>query len=264
MSYALGIDSRPGVSGRSGRSVARRSRRPHFPAPAALLAALLAGLALVGCAAARSEEERTVLTTRSGETLIQVTESEEGGAKVVRVKTQFRGEESSVVMQIDEPVYEVEIPLSIEQVRPAEPKTPEQAAQRNFSDLLAAQYLEKAQELTLDGDYNGALRQVNLVLTVNPDHVQALTMKGSIYYAMGNYQLANQTWEQVLVLDPSNEEVRNFQDFLKSQPGAVQPSLPGVSPGEAPQPPTQVPQPPAQAPGGGAGGGAPGQRPQTR
>jgi len=178
-----------------------------------------------------------VLSTRTGETYIQVTESEQGGAKVVRVKTQFRGQESNIVLNIDEPTYEIEIPLSLDQVVPGAAAGPGAGGKGNYGDLLAAQYLEKAQEQMLNGDYNGALRQVDLVLTVSPDHVQALTMKGSIYYAMGNYALANQAWEQVLVLDPSNEEVRNFQEFVKSQKGPQQPNVPGAGVGEAPKPP---------------------------
>ncbi len=217
------------------------SRRPASFWPAALAAV---ALALGGCASGEGEDpegEETVLVTRSGETGIQVTESSEGGQRIVRVTTTFRGEESTVVLHIDEPVYEIDIPLSIQQVRPtpagAAPGAPGGAAPLGVGDLLAAQYLEQAQKAMLDGDYNNALRQVNLVLAVKPDHIQGLMMKGSVYYAMGNYQLANQQWEQVLTVDPSNEEVREFQDFIQSQQGAPSPNLPGSSPGEAPGPP---------------------------
>ena len=218
------------------------------------LAMLTAVLALAGCKSSAPDQDRTVLSTRSGETLIQVTESEEGGGKVVRVKTQFRGEEANIVLNIDESNYEVEIPLSIDQVQPAGATggatgAAGAPAAGNFADLLAAQYLEKAQEHMLNGDYNAALRQVDLVLTVQPDNVQGLTMKGSIYYAMGNYQLADQTWEQVLVLDPSNQEVRDFQDYMKAQRGARQPNLPSGAAGSAPQPPGTAP---AAPPGGNA------------
>jgi hypothetical protein len=217
----------------------------------AALVTFAAAFALAGCkSSAPSDGGRTVLATRSGETLIQVTESDEGGSKVVRVRTQFRGEEANIVLNIDEANYEVEIPLSIDQVAPqaAAGSAAGGGGGGNFNDLLAAQYLEKAQEHMLNGDYNAALRQVDLVLTVQPDNVQALTMKGSIYYAMGNYELANQTWEQVLVLDPSNQEVRNFQDYLKAQTQARQPNLPGGASGNAPQPP---------APSASGGGNAP-------
>lgn len=240
--------------------------RRAFRRPAAWLAAGSLLLALAGCAGMEEPEEDTVLTTRSGETSIEVTESTtEQGQQVVRVRTTFRGEESMVTLNIDEPVYEVEIPLSIRQQRPA--GAPADAGEggagagsRRFEDILIAQYLEKAQQHMLDGDYNAALRQVNLVLNVNPDHVQALTMKGSIYYAMGNYQLANEQYERVLALDPSNQEVRKFQEFLRNQQQGRQPELPGVQGGAAPRPPEappgQAPAPPEGGSGGGNGGSA--------
>ena len=177
-------------------------------------------------------EENTVLSSRAGETAIQVTESDRKGNQVVRVKTTYRGEEANVVLNIDQQNYEVEIPLSIQQVQPQSAGGgalgAPGGAQGNFQDLLVAQYMEKAQEAMLNGDYNGALRQVNLILLVQPDNVKAHEMKGSIYYAMGNYSLANDEWEQVLTADPSNEEVRQFQEFTKSHSSAKPPPLPGA------------------------------------
>lgn len=206
-----------------------------------------------GCGKPSADKpERIVLSTRSGETGIQVTESEQDGTQIIRITTTFRGEESTVVLAIDQPNYEVEIPLSIEQVRPrraaglGEPGAPGELGPRvgrDFQVLLMAQYLEKAQEAMLNGDYNLALRQINLVLIVRPDNVKALEMKGSVYYAMGNYQLANQQWEQVLVLDPSNQEVQEFRDFLQNTQGATQPPLPGTDAPNAPAAPTTPPQP---------------------
>ncbi|HEX7926312.1 MAG TPA: tetratricopeptide repeat protein [bacterium] len=100
---------------------------------------------------------------------------------------------------------------------------------------------------------------MNLVLLTRPEHPQAHTMKGSIYYAMGNYALANDEWEKVLQLDPSNQEVRQFLDFLKSRKGAPQPPLPGAPKG-APQP--NAPQAPRAGgtQGNNPGSQAPGQR----
>lgn len=193
---------------------------------------LVCGLLTGACAGSGNEAERperTVLSTRSGETLIQVTESDRSGNQVIRVRTVFRGKESIVILNIDQQNYEIEIPLSLEQQMPR-PAGTSTSTQGNFQDLLIAQHLEKAQEATLNGDYNAALRQVNLVALIQPDHVKAHEMKGSIYYAMGNYQLAQEEWERVLTLDPSNEEVLKFQEFMKNRRGATQPSPPGSSP----------------------------------
>lgn len=229
--------------------------RPRLCLAAALwnAAALLAVVGLVvGCGSSSDPDrpETSVLKTRSGETTIQVTESEQDGVQVVRVTTTYRGQESTIVMAVDHAVYEVDIPLTIAQQAPAMAMAGAPAAGRNFQDLLLAQYLEKSQAAMLDGIYNEALRQVNLVLLVRPDHVVARQMKGSIYYAMGNFELANQEWEQVLALDPSNQEVRDFIDFLKNRQGAPQPPLPGGAPGGGPAPPSA---PRSNPPGGGTG-----------
>jgi Flp pilus assembly protein TadD len=205
-----------------------------------LLAALLAALALLagGCASSsKPTEGKSVLQTKSGETGIQVTESEQDGSQVVRITTTFRGQEHTIVLAVDQPVYEVDIPLSLQQVQPGISRPGEgpgagtagAGTQGDFQALLIAQYLEKAQAAMIDGVYNEALRQVNLVLMVRPNHVKAHEMKGSIYYAMGNFELANE----------------EFMDFLKNRQGTPQPPLPGGLPAPAPQPPAaQPPSPP--------------------
>jgi len=186
-------------------------------------------LVVGGCSSKKAKKPgKTVLQTRSGETGIQVTESDIDGTQVVRVTTTFRGEESNIELAIDQPVYDVEIPLSINQTRPGGEGGQTGGGGGAYQDIITAQYLEKAQAAMMQGNYNEALKQVDLVLTVNPDNVKAHSMKGSIYYAMGSYQLANEAWERVLTLDPSNEEVRGFLDFMQNQPGAPQPALPGT------------------------------------
>jgi Flp pilus assembly protein TadD len=222
----------------------------------AVLATVAAALAGGGCAKGRptaagkeTAPAKTILATRQGESSIQVTESEIDGSQVVRINTRYRGEDHSIVLNIDQPVYEVEIPLTLEQIVPGAAGTAAAGASTpagQFQDLLIAQYMEKAQEAMLNGDYQGALRQVNLVLLTRPEHPQAHTMKGSIYYAMGNYALANDEWEKVLQLDPSNQEVRQFQDFLKQRKGAPQPPLPGTPKGAAAPAAPAAPGTPAQ------------------
>ncbi|MDH4225659.1 MAG: hypothetical protein OEW12_08435 [Deltaproteobacteria bacterium] len=232
-----------------------KARQPHSGWFALLAAGLL--LAGGGCSTNADPGEEEILSTRSGETTVQVSQSAKDGSQVVRVHTSFRGEDSDIVLRLDQPVWDVEIPLSIQQQRPqavdgtpggavggspAEPRAGGTGSDQ-FSDLLIAQYLAKAQEAMLAGDYNLALRQVNLVLMVRPDHVSAHMMKGSTYYAMGNYEMANEEYEYVLTQDPSNQEVRKFQDFLKKRETAVQPPLPGV-----PKPEKPAPAPPGKNP----------------
>lgn len=240
---------------------ARLPRLSQWAPPAVLLALLLAGAGCAGKAGPEKPKGKTVLTTQSGETGIQVTEVNEDGIQVIRVTTTFRGKKSVISLAVDQPVYEIEIPLSIGQVQPelAGGGAPGAGGggQGNFQDLLIAQYLEKAQSGMLEGNYNEALKQVNLVLMVRPDHIKAHEMKGSVYYAMGSYQLANEEWEQVLALDPSNQEVRDFMDFNQQRQGAPRPDLPealqsgDASPAGLSRTPATAP---AAAPLGGAGG----------
>lgn len=236
---------------------------PRAPAGAVLCLALALAL-LSACSTTRNKPGKTVLATKQGDTSIQVVESDEDGNQVVRVNTRYKGEDHSIVMQIDQPVYDVEIPLTIEQIAP-QAAAAARGPEGQFQDLLIAQYLERAQESMLAGDYPGALRQINLVLLTRPDHVQGHAMKGSVYYAMGSYQLAEEEWNRTLALDPSNQEVRNFMDFLKNRKGAPQPPLPGA-PGAAAGAtvPKGAQAQPGQTPGGTApsgtapGGTAPG------
>lgn len=213
-----------------------------------LLAAVLGACGSMG--GKGNGTEKTVLLTRKGESSIQVTESELNGDQIVRINTNFQGEQNSIVLDIDQPVYEVEIPLTLEQVLPPGAASAARGPEGQFQDLLVAQYLQKVQEAMLAGDYNGALRQVDTVLQVQPNNVPAHTMKGSIYYALGNYELANQEWEQVLALDPSNKEVLDFQEFLRNRSSGQAPKLPGAPTGtQAPGAGNAAPPPPA--PGGG-------------
>jgi hypothetical protein len=208
-----------------------------------------AGAAGSGAGGPNDPNAKTVLLTRKGESSIQVTESEQNGNQIVRVNTVFRGQESTIVLDIDLPVYEVEIPLSLEQVMPQAASAQVRGPEGQFQDLLVAQWLQKAQESMLQGDYNAALRQVDTVLQVQPNHIPARTMKGSVYYALGNYELANQEWEYVLGQDPSNKEVLEFKEFLRNRSSGQAPKLPGAPPGTQ-APGTQAPPPPGTGQGG--------------
>jgi hypothetical protein len=254
-----------------GRGLPRGTSAPGEPAaprifPAAFRTALrsplAAGLCLVlsltllsACSTSRKKAGKTVLATKQGETSIQIVEAEEDGNQVVRINTRYKGEDHSIVMQIDQPVYDVEIPLTVEQIAP-QTAAAARGPEGQFQDLLISQYFERAQESMLSGDYPGALRQVNLVLLTRPDHIQGHAMKGSVYYAMGSYQLAEEEWNRTLALDPSNQEVRTFMDFLKNRKGAPQPPLPGApgAPAGATVPKGAAPGQPAQP----AGKSAPG------
>ena len=256
MRSASGTGSEP----RAGRGPVRRAA-PALPAVTLLAAALLATALLAACAGGKAKSSdatapedknaKTVLLTRRGESSIKVSESEQDGNQIVRVHTVFQGQENTIVLDIDLPVYEVEIPLSLEQVLPQAASARARGPEGQFQDLLIAQYLQKAQEAMMAGDYNGALKQVDTVLQIQPSHMQAHSMKGSVYYALGSYDLANQEWEYVLAQDPSNKEVLDFKTFLNNRATGQPPKLPGAPEGTRPQgkAPAGAPLPPAASAG---------------
>lgn len=182
---------------------------------------------------AQTGPERVILQTRSNNALIRVTEANAGNSQIIRVTTVFNGEKNVIILNIDEPVYEIEIPLSPQSIAavpsgtpglPGSPNDIQAQAQRMQMD----QYLELAQSSMLAGNYNEAIRNVDNVLQINPKHAKARSMKGSIYYAMGNLDLANQEWDRVLLMDPGNVEIRNFIEFLQRGPASPPPPLPGA------------------------------------
>ncbi|HUJ77268.1 MAG TPA: hypothetical protein VL359_20550, partial [bacterium] len=86
------------------------------------LGVLVLGAALLaGCSSAAQDEGlngKTVLAMKQGDTSIQVTEARVSGNQVVRINTRYKGEDHTIYLQIDQPVYDVEIPLTIEQIAP--------------------------------------------------------------------------------------------------------------------------------------------------
>ena len=190
-------------------------------------------------------EERPVLLTRHGDTLIQVVESTVNGEQIVRVRTVIDGKESITVIHIDQPTYQLEIPLGPLRPPPPGAKGAAGTGQPGAPGGLAAvpapspidlqklqvtEALDKARQEMVNGDYLAAMRQVDIVLRLNSNHIQARAMKGSIYYALGDNQLANTEWNRVLLLDPGNTEVQGFQEFIRRNPGVPPPPLPGRAP----------------------------------
>ena len=177
--------------------------------------------------------EKVILQTRSNNALIRVTEASAGNSQIIRVKTVFNGEENIIVLNIDEPVYEIEIPLGPQQVAlppggTAGDAGTQKALQAQAQKMQTDQSLELAQKAMLAGNYNESIRNLDNLLQINPKHIKARSMKGSVYYALGNIDLANQEWERVLLVDPGNVEVRKFIDFLRRGPASPPPPLPGA------------------------------------
>jgi len=79
----------------------------------------------------------------------------------------------------------------------------------------ALTYLEKALESYYQKKYQQALDYCELAKQLIPQMALPSVRKGSIYYAMGQWEDARREWERALRLDPENKEV---MEFLKTLP----------------------------------------------
>lgn len=211
---------------------------------------LLLALTLAGCSSEDASSakkgpnapEKPVLMTSQGNTSIRVTETVVNGQQIVRIHTVIGGEETSMEINIDQPTYEIEVPIGPQRAggpgfggpgggAPGAPGSSGALGQVDLQRLQVSEALDKARDAMVRGDYLAAMRNVDIVLRLNSNHIEARAMKGSVYYALGDFQLANNEWNRVLLLDPGNKEVQSFQDFLNRNPGGTPPPLPGAPPG---------------------------------
>lgn len=73
-----------------------------------------------------------------------------------------------------------------------------------FSKYERIQLLEKIRKLTLAGEYDQALSDVDKVLANNPEDQDALGLKGNIMELMQRDDEARMYYEKVLELNPTN------------------------------------------------------------
>ena len=177
-------------------------------------------------AGAAPQAPRAVVTETLGDSTLQVTQTDEDGGQVVRITLRRGAETHTLLLRLDDPLYQITIPVNFNEAAPSTSRRPGRPPEIEFQDLLIAQYLERAKEFSRSGDYKEALRQVDLVLLTRPDYIRARAARGSILYAMGDTTRAVEEWERVLKVDPENQEVRAFMEFLKSNKGGQEPPLP--------------------------------------
>ncbi|MCH8075547.1 MAG: hypothetical protein IIC64_06965, partial [SAR324 cluster bacterium] len=126
-----------------------------------------------------------MLLTRHGDTQIQVVESTVNGEQIVRVRTVIDGKESITVIHIDQPTYQLEIPLgplrppppgakgAAGTGQPGGPAAAPAPSPIGLQKLQVTEALEKARQEMVNGDYLAAMRQVDIVLRLNSNHIQA-------------------------------------------------------------------------------------------
>ncbi|MBB4842115.1 type IV pilus assembly protein PilF [Paucibacter oligotrophus] len=86
------------------------------------------------------------------------------------------------------------------------------------ADRRAAPRLELAGGYFARGQYNTALDEIKQVLAVKPNMREAINMRGLIYAAMGEPQLADENFRRALVLYPQDPDtLHNYGWFLCQQ-----------------------------------------------
>jgi tetratricopeptide (TPR) repeat protein len=67
--------------------------------------------------------------------------------------------------------------------------------------------IERAHYHTAIGEYEEALASIDVMLAGDPENLSALLLKGNVYQATGDYDLAEQTYRRCLEIDPANSDV---------------------------------------------------------
>lgn len=75
-------------------------------------------------------------------------------------------------------------------------------------DLVAGHVqIERAQYHLAAGEHKEALASIDVMLDSDPENLAALSLKGNVYTAMGDFDLAEQTYRRCLEIDPANSDV---------------------------------------------------------
>ncbi len=77
-----------------------------------------------------------------------------------------------------------------------------------FSDTSSL--IVEANRLYNGGESAKSLQYVDEVIRRDPNHVRGWVMKGSLMHLMGHKDLARQSWEKALELDPKNTQIENI------------------------------------------------------
>ncbi len=160
------------------------------------------------------EVARHVEETGVGSTVIKVYEKRQNGIYIIKVVMIKDGNTTEQTHHFDSNNFEVSVPIS---ARVMVQSARDAADSPDTGILVFSQKLEVAREAMMKTDYVGALEALNEALKIDSYNPQAHMMKGSIFYAMGKYDLAKKEFDFVLKVDPENMEVKKFKEFMESK-----------------------------------------------
>jgi tetratricopeptide (TPR) repeat protein len=160
------------------------------------------------------EVARHAENTGEIDVVTRVFEEREDGVYSVRIQVIREGKVNETVHYLDDDSFIISVPVSAHiQVQ----NIAEAAKADDTGVFQFTQNLEMAREAMLRTDYIKALEAVNAALRIDHYNPQAHMMKGSIFYAMGRYDLARKEFDYVLELEPDNIEVKQFREFMEAE-----------------------------------------------
>ena len=81
----------------------------------------------------------------------------------------------------------------------------------------ALDHMQKGMEFYYRGEYEMALKEYELVISLLPNFPIAYARMGSIYYRMGQLKKADRYWDKALELDPSNDSLKAFLRSIRPE-----------------------------------------------
>ncbi len=155
--------------------------------------------------------------TGVGSTVIKVYEERRNGIYIIKVVILKDGKRTEQIHHFDNNNFEVSVPVSARIMVQSTREAAQSSSSPDTGILVFSQQLEVAREAMMKTDYVGALEALNEALKIDSYNPQAHMMKGSIFYAMGKYDLAKKEFDFVLKVDPQNMEVKKFKEFMESK-----------------------------------------------
>ena len=78
-------------------------------------------------------------------------------------------------------------------------------------------YAKKAEEFYNDNDPFEALKYADMALKSDPKNVDALSVKGAVFFDRKDYNQALMLFKQASEIDPNNEGIQEWIEYIESQ-----------------------------------------------
>jgi len=180
---------------------------------------------IIGCSSKEAEPDiysrevaQHIEETGEGSIVTKIIEERKHGLYAIRIQVIKEGDITETVHFLENQNFSISVPISKHiQVQTTEEAKAVTSTTPDTNIMVFSQKLELARNAMLKTDYVTALEAVNEALKIDSYNPQAHMMKGSIFYAMGKYDLAKKEFDYVLKINPDNVEVKRFKKFMESK-----------------------------------------------